>query len=97
MESLQNLSFYQCLTLLDLCAKHKVIQTDPDPDRKSNLLIYREKGTVEPEGWYSENIFTVANELLEDREGQQLLIKSLSDKGITFDCQRLPFGAEKLM
>lgn len=34
-----------------------------DPNNKDNILVYRLAGKTDPEGWYSENILSVASEL----------------------------------
>lgn len=35
-----------------------------DPNNSNNILVYREAGTDSPEGWYSENILSVAGALV---------------------------------
>lgn len=86
----EKLNYYQCLQLLEKCVKEKVIIGDPAPERASNILIYRNKGTKQPEGWYSENIFTVASELVDDEDGQKIILAALSEMGIEFSCERMP-------
>lgn len=34
-----------------------------DPNNSNNILVYREAGSRSPEGWYSENILSVAGDL----------------------------------
>ena len=82
------LNFWNTLKLLEKCIEEEVIQKDPE--RKDNIAIYREGGTEAPEGWYSENIFDVAQELQHDIDGQQILIEALKGKGIEFKTTPLP-------
>lgn len=51
---------------------------------------------MEPAGWYSENIFSVASELADDEEGQQIILDELSKRGLDFSCTPMPTSAEKL-
>lgn len=74
------LIFIECLQLIEKLIDIGVIQRVPDGSDR--IAIYRAKGIEEPEGWYSENIFTVAQELLGDIEGQQYLRGVLAEKGI---------------
>lgn len=74
------LIFIECLQLIEKLIDIGVIQRVPDGSDR--IAIYRAKGIEEPEGWYSENIFTVAQELLGDIEGQQYLRGILAEKGI---------------
>ncbi len=54
------------------------------------LLVYRGAGKTAPEGWYSEPVMSVAQELLLHTEGQELLVKELEKKGVTFECTENP-------
>ena len=56
------LNFYNCLYLLGEMADHNLIKYDPnDHDR---VLVYRAATKDNPAGWYSENIHTIAQELV---------------------------------
>lgn len=37
-----------------------------DEQNKNNILVYRKESKYEPEGWYSENILSVARDLYHD-------------------------------
>lgn len=37
-----------------------------DPHNSSNILVYCLAGETSPEGWYSENVLTIAGELARD-------------------------------
>ncbi len=74
------LIFIECLQLIENLIDIGIIQRVPEGSNR--IAIYRAKGIEEPEGWYSENIFTVAQELLGDIEGQQYLRGILAEKGI---------------
>lgn len=75
-------NYFNCMRLLHECVKNNILRTNPN--NGDHILIYREKGKTLPEGWYSENIFDVARELMDDIEGQKLLTKELLKAGITF-------------
>ena len=83
------LVFIQCLKVLELCVKHGLIMQDTNPDnnteRNDNILIYYEAGTEYTEGWYSENIHTVAQKLMCNQDNQQFLIDELQKRSIPLD------------
>ena len=62
---------YNCVRLLSAAVQAGLIQRDPSDGNR--ILIYRAAGTKEPEGWYSENLFSVAQELLKSEAGQQFI------------------------
>ena len=76
---LKKLSFSECLQLLVQLIEKEFIKADSN--NKDNILIYRKAGNNSPEGWYSENIFSVAQELANDYNSQQRLQKVLEAKG----------------
>lgn len=78
----KGLNFYNCLRLLQECVKAGLIKTSVN--NKSNILVYRMAGKKSPEGWYEENIFSTAKELVADRAGQKYLMHQLNEKGIEF-------------
>lgn len=47
---------------------------------KIMCFLYRKVGADFPEGWYSQNIHSAANELLYDVKGQEYLQKILAEK-----------------
>ena len=72
------LNFYGCLSLLKELTNKDIIKFDIDnPD---NILVYRDKSKIQKEGWYSVNIFTVAQELLNDGNSQQYLMSVYEEK-----------------
>lgn len=76
------MNFYNCLRLLNECVKAGLIQLSSE--NSNDILVYRQAGNSSPEGWYAENIFTVAQELMLDLEGQKFLACALKDAGIEF-------------
>lgn len=70
------LNNYNCMRLIDELANHGVIQRDPN--RRDNVIVYYKGDTENPEGWYSENIWTAAEDLLLDGDSQRLLINELN-------------------
>ena len=47
---------------------------------RDNVLVYRGAGPEEPEGWYSENLMSLAQELRNDPNGQKELLSAYKDK-----------------
>lgn len=82
---MKNLTFFQCIELLEACVKSGILASDPSDANR--ILVYRDAGETEPEGWYSETVLSAAQELLDAPAGQQLLIKQLEKKGLAFDCE----------
>ena len=84
------LNFYNCIRLLDEATHCGLIQRDPNiPD---NILVYREAGEEDPEGWYSENLMSIVQELQDDEEGQTEILGALEEKtGQPFNEKPLPF------
>ncbi len=76
------MNFFNCLRLLHECVKAGLIQLYPEDN--NYILVYREAGEQAPEGWYAENIYDVAGELVHDEEGQKFLIGELKEKEIEF-------------
>lgn len=68
------LNFYNCLCLLGEFAKNNIISSDPKD--KNRILVYRSEGKNTPEGWYSENIHDVAQELLRNPTEQKFLLSA---------------------
>lgn len=85
---MKKLNFWNTLKLLEKCVEEDIL--NKDPERNDNILIYRREGEGHPEGWYSENIFEVAQELQHDINGQKTLIGGLRVKGIDFEETPLP-------
>lgn len=74
----ESLSFYEALQMLTQMKEHGLLQSDPE--LKNNVLIYRAAGdNGNPEGWYSENIFSVAEDLMNNYESQQALWRVLEE------------------
>lgn len=82
------LTYYQCIQLLEKCVEHGVISKDPK--NENNILVYRTSGVSVPEGWYSQNLMEVALDLLKDIEGQEYLLKTLVEKGIVIEFNKMP-------
>mgnify|MGYP004433583027 FL=1 len=70
------MDFLNCLSLLRELSKKEIIKKDKDV--RNNILVYRSGNENFPEGWYSENIVTVASELVNDSEGVNYLISKLN-------------------
>jgi hypothetical protein len=70
------LNNFNCMRLIDELANLGVIQRDPE--RKNNVIIYFSGDDENPEGWYSQNIWQAAEDLLHDGESQRFLINELN-------------------
>ena len=77
------LTFYECLQLLSKLKECNMLMQDPDDP--NHVLVYRKANGNNPEGWYSENIFDTAQDLLNDAEGQKFLMQELTNKNITME------------
>lgn len=65
------MKFFEALQLLEQAVKCGLILQDGD-----DIFVYCEVGNPPdefPEGWYRENIMSVAQELMDDEKGQQFL------------------------
>lgn len=78
MANEQKMTYFQCIKLLEACIKNGILASDPDDANR--LLVYRGAGKTAPEGWYSEPVMSVAQELLLHTEGQELLVKELEKR-----------------
>ena len=81
------LKMYECMQLLEKLVETDMIQQDPQ--RKDNLIIYFSESDTQPEGWYSQNIFDVAESLMNDFEGQKFLMKELAEKNIKMEFKNI--------
>ena len=88
--------YINCQKLVEACIKTNIINHvsekdvlidndgeihSPNPEDFNKILVYRGKGINYPEGWYAEEIEDVIYELMEDKEGQNLLIEELQKRG----------------
>lgn len=76
------MTFFNAFNLLAMAADHGIIR------REANMVfVYRQAGSPPeqyPEGWYEEKITDIAQELMDDEKGQQILVEQLRKKGIEF-------------
>lgn len=82
------MNFFNCFRLLQECVKAEILCLDSQAIANDRVLIFREAGRNPekyPEGWYSENIRDVAQELMSDEQGQALLLEQLTKRGIPFE------------
>lgn len=70
------MDFLNCLSLLRELTRKEIIKKDENV--RNNIFVYRSGNKNFPEGWYSENILTVASELVNDSEGVNYLISKLN-------------------
>lgn len=80
----EKLSFYETIQLLGSMVKVGLLENDYFPENEERpedrIIIYRKSRPGFPEGWYSENLLSVAQELAFDYESQQALWKELNEK-----------------
>lgn len=74
------LIMYECMQLLDTLVKNGIIHRDPD--NANNILVYMKADELNPEGWYSQNLMSAAQDLLDDIDGQQFLRRELENRNI---------------
>lgn len=58
--------FLDCVNEIHEAIQKGILRLDPND--KDSILIYRSAGDENPEGWYSQSILEVAQELLEDKK-----------------------------
>ena len=56
-----------------------------DPNRPSNIIVYMRETDDHPEGWYSQNMFSAAEDLLADRSALEYVLKEANKNGIDLD------------
>lgn len=56
-----------------------------DPKRPSNILVYMRGTNEHPEGWYSQNVFVAAEDLLSDRQSLKYVLGNAGEHGIDLD------------
>lgn len=82
----QPLNFIECVQLLNKCVEYGIIQKDPKGEKslgfKNNILVYKNAGGGNPEGWYSQSISETAQALFPDIEGQLAIRKKLEKDNI---------------
>lgn len=76
------LNCYNCILLLDACIANGVLAADPN--NKNRVLVYRQGTDTTPEGWYSDNIMLLASDLVQDKEGQKILLDALQKQNVTY-------------
>ena len=73
-------TFLGTMYILEELFKKEILQKDPN--NPNNMLIYRSAGTINPEGWYSENIIETATELFNNKEDLNYIISVAQDNNI---------------
>lgn len=106
------LVMYECIQLLDTLAENGIIHRDPQnrnnilvyivtPRRgitsnTSEGSVAREKDSINPEGWFSQNLISAAEELLGDIDGQQFLRRELESRNIDMVFDNILKGEDHL-
>lgn len=73
----KSVCFLKVIREIDEAIRNGFLQRDPK--NENHIFIYRKKGDVNPEGWYSENILEVASELVNDKEGYESFKNELAN------------------
>ena len=89
-QPLCRMTFFNCLHLLHECVKAGLLQRSEKDE--NCILVYREAGTELPEGWYAENVYNVARELVNDEPALDYLLNELQKKGVEFKEEPFPEG-----
>lgn len=71
--------YINSLNLINLCVKHNILK-----EKDGNIFVYRSKTETSKEGWYLEPKDMLAQELKDDKKGQETLISALKEKNIKF-------------
>lgn len=84
------LTVFECEQLLHACVFFDILQADPY--KGDYILIFRSKGEMFSEGFWSEPLRKVARELSGNVEGQRVLFERLKEKGALFVFKKTPFS-----
>lgn len=71
--------FIAYVNLLDALAEAGLVLRDSK--NRNNLLVYRENSETKETGWFSENIFELAQELFDSEENKNNLFSVLKEIG----------------
>lgn len=72
---MEQMDFLSCINLLDKLKELGVLHQDPN--NSDNLIVYKNAGSQGPEGWYSENLMSLAHEVANDPDAQLYLKQEL--------------------
>ena len=76
-------TFLGTMYILEELFKKEILQKDPN--NTNNMFVYRSAGETDPEGWYSENIVSVATELFNNKKDLQYIISVAQKNQIDTD------------
>lgn len=71
--------YINALELINTCIQHDILK-----EKDGCVLVYRTASANSKEGWYLCDKDLVAKELMNDAEGQQILIDALKKKNVEF-------------
>lgn len=77
------MKYIDCLNLINMSVQYDILK-----EQDGKVFVYRDAGTKFPEGWFLEDKYIVAKELMEDNFGQELLIDALKKQGINFELMK---------
>jgi len=71
--------YINALELINVSVKNNILE-----ESEERILVYRESTSKSKAGWHLTDKDTVAKELMNDEEGQKLLISALKEKNVDF-------------
>lgn len=72
--------YIHALELIDLAIKKDLVTV-----KDNKVAVYRNGAGDREEGWYLEEKESVAQELMKDEKGQEILFNALKEKGVEFN------------
>lgn len=71
--------YIHALELINLAIEHEILI-----EQDGGVVVYRDASETMKEGWYLEDKNTLAHELMESKEGQDIIISALKEKNVEF-------------
>lgn len=71
--------FINALELINQCIEHNLLK-----EEDGKVFVYRNGTEKHKEGWYLTDKDILAKELMQDKEGQEILISALKEKNIEY-------------
>lgn len=82
--------YIHALQLIDLCVKYGLLK-----EEDGNLLVYLNKTEQNEEGWFWMDKNLVAKQLMRDKEGQEVALQALNEKGVEYVPFNCPWLSDK--
>ncbi|MDF2880247.1 MAG: hypothetical protein K0R54_804 [Clostridiaceae bacterium] len=78
--------YINAIELINLCIEHDILK-----EENGEVPVYRQGTPKSKEGWYLTDKDTLAKELMNDEDGQNMLISVLKEKNVEFKPSHFDF------